>query len=43
MIEGDFVRGVIADETDAKPETDYDVFEFPEVGDTARSWSAAAT
>jgi alpha-glucoside transport system substrate-binding protein len=37
VIEGDFVRGVIDDSTEAQPETDYNVFEFPQVGDSQPS------
>jgi alpha-glucoside transport system substrate-binding protein len=33
VIEGDFVAGVILDETDAKPEEGFDVFAFPTFGD----------
>ena len=36
VIEGDFVGGVIGDETDAKPQTDFDVYAFPEVGDSGK-------
>jgi alpha-glucoside transport system substrate-binding protein len=36
VIEGDFVGGVISGETDAKPQTDYDVYAFPEVGDSGK-------
>jgi len=31
IFEGDFVPGVVAGQTKAKPKTDYDVFKFPEV------------
>ncbi len=34
VIEGDFVPGVIATKTKVQPQTDYDVFAFPDVGDT---------
>ena len=39
VIEGDFVAGVIADETTAEPETGFNVFAFPAINDSARSWS----
>jgi alpha-glucoside transport system substrate-binding protein len=32
IFEGDFVPGVVAGQTQAKPETDYNVFKFPSVG-----------
>jgi len=32
IFEGDFVPGVVAGQTQAKPETDYNVFTFPSVG-----------
>ena len=35
VIEGDFVGGVIADETQAEPETDFNVYNFPDIGDSA--------
>jgi alpha-glucoside transport system substrate-binding protein len=34
VIEGDFVPGVVASKTSVEPGTDYDVFAFPEIGDT---------
>jgi alpha-glucoside transport system substrate-binding protein len=34
VIEGDFVGGVITDETKAKPETGFNVFAFPEINDS---------
>jgi alpha-glucoside transport system substrate-binding protein len=34
VIEGDFVPGVIASKTKVKPGTDFNVFAFPDVGDT---------
>ena len=34
VYEGDFVAGVITDETQAKPETDFNVFDFPSVNDS---------
>ncbi|HYY75482.1 MAG TPA: extracellular solute-binding protein [Gaiellaceae bacterium] len=37
VIEGDFVGGVIADSTEAEPETGYNVFEFPSIEDSAPS------
>jgi alpha-glucoside transport system substrate-binding protein len=37
VFEGDFVQGVITDSTTAEPETDFNVFAFPTVGDTAGS------
>lgn len=33
-IEGDFVPGVVAGKTKLKPKTGYNVFDFPQVGDT---------
>ena len=35
VYEGDFVAGVITDETSAKAETDFNVFDFPSVNDSA--------
>lgn len=32
VFEGDFVAGVIGGETDAQPETGYNVFDFPSIG-----------
>jgi ABC-type glycerol-3-phosphate transport system substrate-binding protein len=34
IAEGDFVPGVVAGQTPAKPQTDYDFFDFPTIGDT---------
>jgi hypothetical protein len=34
VIEGDFVPGVVSSKTKLKPKTGYDVFPFPDVGDT---------
>ena len=34
VIEGDFVGGVVADETTAEPGTGFDVFNFPDIGDS---------
>jgi alpha-glucoside transport system substrate-binding protein len=34
VLEGDFVGGVITAETQAKPETDFNVFAFPEINDS---------
>jgi alpha-glucoside transport system substrate-binding protein len=34
VIEGDFVGGVVADETTAEPETGFNVFNFPDIGDS---------
>ncbi|HEY8582946.1 MAG TPA: extracellular solute-binding protein [Capillimicrobium sp.] len=34
VIEGDFVPGVVASKTQVEPGTDFDVFAFPDVGDT---------
>ncbi len=34
VMEGDFVPGVVASKTTLKPKTGYDVFPFPDVGDT---------
>jgi alpha-glucoside transport system substrate-binding protein len=34
VLEGDFVGGVITSETKAKPETDFNVFAFPEINDS---------
>jgi alpha-glucoside transport system substrate-binding protein len=34
VIEGDFVPGVVSSKTKLKPKSGYDVFPFPEVGDT---------
>jgi alpha-glucoside transport system substrate-binding protein len=36
VFEGDFVGGVIAGETKAQAETDYNVFAFPEIGDSGK-------
>ena len=36
VMEGDFVGGVISGETTAKAQTDYDVYPFPEVGDSGK-------
>jgi alpha-glucoside transport system substrate-binding protein len=36
VFEGDFVGGVIAGETQAKPQTDFNVFAFPEIGDSGK-------
>jgi ABC-type glycerol-3-phosphate transport system substrate-binding protein len=36
IAEGDFVPGVVAGQTPAKPQTDYDFFDFPEIGDTGK-------
>ena len=33
VFEGDFVQGVIKGETSAEPESGYNVFEFPQIGD----------
>ena len=33
VFEGDFVQGVITGETNAEPETGYNVFEFPSIGE----------
>jgi alpha-glucoside transport system substrate-binding protein len=35
VFEGDFVQGVITDSTEAEPETGFNVFSFPTVGDNA--------
>ena len=44
VIEGDFVPGVVAGQTKAKPKTDYNVFPFPSInGSAATPSSAAAT
>ncbi len=37
VIEGDFVGGVIADSTEAEPETGFNVFPFPSIEDSAPS------
>ena len=37
MIEGDFVPGVVASKTTLKPQTGYDVFPFPAVGDSGNA------
>jgi hypothetical protein len=37
VIEGDFVPGVVADKTDLKPKTGYDVFPFPTLGDGGKA------
>lgn len=37
VFEGDFVGGVITDQTKAKPQTDFNVFDFPEIGSTGAS------
>jgi len=34
VLEGDFVSGVITDSTKSKPETDFNVFEFPSINDS---------
>ena len=34
VLEGDFVGGVITSETKAKPETDFNVYAFPEINDS---------
>jgi alpha-glucoside transport system substrate-binding protein len=34
-IEGDFVAGVILSQTKAKPKTDFDVYDFPQVGSSS--------
>ena len=34
VLEGDFVGGVITSETQAKPETDFNVYAFPEINDS---------
>jgi len=34
--EGDFVPGVVAGQTPAKPQTDYDFFDFPPAGDSGK-------
>jgi alpha-glucoside transport system substrate-binding protein len=34
VLEGDFVGAVIGDETKAQPETDYNVYSFPEINDS---------
>jgi alpha-glucoside transport system substrate-binding protein len=34
VMEGDFVAAVITDETQAEPQTDFDVYAFPEIGDS---------
>lgn len=36
IIEGDFVAGVIQDQTKAKPGTDFDFFDFPSVNDSPK-------
>ena len=36
VLEGDFVGGVIADETTAEPNTGFDVYAFPEIGDSGK-------
>jgi alpha-glucoside transport system substrate-binding protein len=36
IAEGDFVPGVVAGQTPAKPKTDFDFFDFPEIGDTGK-------
>jgi len=35
IAEGDFVPGVVAGQSPAEPETDYDFFEFPSIGDSS--------
>jgi len=35
IAEGDFVPGVVAGQTPAKPETDYNFFDFPSIGDSS--------
>jgi ABC-type glycerol-3-phosphate transport system substrate-binding protein len=37
VIEGDFVPGVVAGKTSLKPKTGYDVFPFPDIGNSAGS------
>jgi alpha-glucoside transport system substrate-binding protein len=37
VIEADFVESVITDSTPAKPETDFDVFDFPSIDDSPAS------
>jgi ABC-type glycerol-3-phosphate transport system substrate-binding protein len=37
VYEGDFVQGVILDSTNAEPETDFNVFDFPSVNDSGPS------
>ena len=36
IAEGDFVPGVVSGQTPAKPQTDFDFFDFPEIGDTGK-------
>jgi alpha-glucoside transport system substrate-binding protein len=36
VIEGDFVGGVIADETTAEPDTGFNVYAFPEINDSGK-------
>jgi alpha-glucoside transport system substrate-binding protein len=36
IAEGDFVPGVVAGQTPAKPQTDFDFFDFPDIGDTGK-------
>jgi alpha-glucoside transport system substrate-binding protein len=35
VFEGDFVAGVITSSTKAKPKTDFDVFDFPQIGNSS--------
>ena len=35
VFEGDFVAGVITAQTKAKPKTGFDVFDFPQIGDSS--------
>jgi len=36
VIEGDFVAGVITDETQAQPDTGFNVYSFPDIGESAK-------
>ena len=42
VIEGDFVPGVAGDKNPLKPETGFNVFPFPEIGDSGPTRSSAA-
>ena len=43
VIEADFVESVITDSTPAKPETGFNVFDFPSIDGSGPRWSGAAT
>ena len=43
VLEGDFVPGVAGEGNPLKPETGFNVFPFPEIGDSGQPSSAAAT